>query len=246
MRSILGRAVVAFAAVALTAIPACRGANDDDIAIGVSTAAPSSPTPTPTAVASPSDFTPTIAADQLRRGLPTAVALGAQWHGPTDQGTGFPDLGKFVQGCPQPGRLRTGHEETKPIRGALGSYLNADKSVVLNTVQVGLGVDTISRSMAYLAFLRTVPGGCTSGLLQGKYPMRMSLAPPRSLGDEEVNLRIAVDLPDRGTPLELENAFVRVGGLVVVFYGVPAQVDEYLSTALTSARQALTGGVPGL
>ncbi len=244
MRSTLGRAVVALTAVALIATSACGSTDDDDIAIGASTTAQSSPAPA--TAASPSDFTPTITADQLGRGLPTAAALGAQWRGPTDRSTGFPGIGKFVQGCPQPGRLRTGHEETKPIRGALGSYVNADKSVVLNTVQIGLGIDTISRATAYLAFLRTVPGACASGLFQGKYPMRMSLAPPRSLGDEEANLRIAVDLPDGGTPLEIENGFVRVGGLVLVFYGVPAQVDEHLPTALTAARQALTGGVPGL
>jgi len=221
----------------------CGDRSDGDGAdnvVPISSQAASTPPPGPV------DFSPTITEEQFRGALPAASALGAEWTGPADVGTVFPRLDNFVHGCEDPSRFHNESEEVKPFQGASASYRNKDDQVVLNTVQAAVGADTISRATAYLTFLGTIPGLCPDGLALGQYPFRMVTAPPRVLGDENLTLRISVTLPDGGPPLELDTGCVRVGGLVIFFYGTPGQVDEYLPKAVEAARTGLAGHVPGV
>jgi hypothetical protein len=200
--------------------------------------------PTSTQPTTAPDRTPSVTAGQLNAATLAAAALGRGWTGPVAQGSGYARLDNTVQGCPARAGVLTAHEAAKPGQGILVAYQTADQNTVLNQVQLTIGVDTAARAKAYVDFLRTVPTSCPDGKVD-KYPFHLTAGASRSLGDEDVTLHSVVDLGD-GSPLELDTGVVRIGGLVVSFYGATDQVDRYLPAAAAAARAALAGTVSGV
>lgn len=241
------RHAVVTAIVVLVATSGCGDADpatEADVPIGPSAVHTETPPPATTTSAAPPDFAPKVSTADLRAGLVPSSKLGSAWNGPDRISDGFPKLDNYVQNCSQSSGLTRRHEALKPRAGGFAFYDNVDPNVVLSTVSTGVGVDTIARASAYLAFLRTLPQACPTGKVLKRYPFDLAEVTSSPAGDEAVRLRMTVALPDG--PLLLDLGYVRQGGLVVVFYGEQDQVDEFLSTSFNHARAALAGNVPGI